>query len=510
MKYTFYFSIICLTLLMLLGCSKQPNSNVLNYVITDETSSISFSPYDSDLDTNATVVDHLVGTLVKYGPDGRYAPFLAEKWYSTQDNKWIFELKENLSSEDGQKITAENYVKSLKFIFKKLAHDGTLPTFDALIGWKEFIRGAGELKGLYYKDDKTLVFEFDRKIEGLIDYLAMPYYGFYSSSDFNPDGTWKNNQKISSTGAYKVKRYTENEILLEMRQDIFSYDKFAPQLVLVKKQKSEDALKENRSRSLLTISLEGKSISQSDFTLIKGPPIVLTTIILSPYKENVFHDLSMREVFVEDVLEYQTSNRFESSDKIVSTDFFVDYPGKQTSTPKGSIAPKDTLKIVKGKEVLIYIPSLLAKAERDYLDTLFTFILTKKHGIKFTYASDDPKDEQLIQKKINNKFFDIRVSTVFAGSTIDWFIVKMIFCTKLGVSYPDPSGRMCSLTKSYEEGKVALKDFQQRFNQIYREDSSVIPMFHGGATWLVSKDIDLKNIASTMSHPRFDLIRFVK
>ena len=87
----------------------------------------------------------------------------------------------------------------------------------------------------------------------------------------------------------------------------------------------------------------------------------------------------------------------------------------------------------------------------------------------------------------------------------------MMFCTKLGINFPDPSGRICELVSNGIESLKGIDNsFINQFNQILYEDAVIIPIQHLSSKWFVTNDIDPMSLPKTVIYPQFELIRTKK
>ena len=97
------------------------------------------------------------------------------------------------------------------------------------------------------------------------------------------------------------------------------------------------------------------------------------------------------------------------------------------------------------------------------------------------------------------------------GGGIENQLIKFMFCSNLGVTFSDPSRRICSLVDEYEKqyGDVVPKDamraYIKKFDEYVWEDASVIPVIKTGHAWLLSPDLSLETVNPTMDTPYFDL-----
>ena len=65
---------------------------------------------------------------------------------------------------------------------------------------------------------------------GILDWLAMPYYGFLACEDWSGD-SWKDPQKITASGAYKLEHIAANTVTLSKRPSWFSHESTSPEQV---------------------------------------------------------------------------------------------------------------------------------------------------------------------------------------------------------------------------------------------------------------------------------------
>ncbi len=183
------------------------SSNTLHVSFIGQTKSKSVSVFDSDFVGNLIHMEALVGTLLKYGNTGKYEPYLAERWIAN-DKKTIYKffIKNDIYDESDVKIDSDSYLASLTFLLGIYSKSYNPPVFDLLIGWSEFKKNPNvKIKGLISnKVDNSIEFHFEKSTSGLYEFLSMPYYGYYNLNDFNADGTWKDNLKITASAGYRI------------------------------------------------------------------------------------------------------------------------------------------------------------------------------------------------------------------------------------------------------------------------------------------------------------------
>ena len=100
--------------------------------------------------------------------------------------------------------------------------------------------------------------------------------------------------------------------------------------------------------------------------------------------------------------------------------------------------------------------------------------------LKIKYKVMDYYAKDYFKKIQEGNVYDIAYQGVDTGSDpINW-VIDMMWCTKMGVSFHDPIDSMCQLTQEYKSNTSAVIDekYKTRFNQIIENDATVIPLFH--------------------------------
>lgn len=199
------------------NASSSGKIKTLEVYFPEDSSSFSFSPYDSDALSNLVIMEHIVGTLVKFSPTGRFEPYLATQWNVSDDQlKWSFTLQQGLKFNDGTQIDPDNFVKAKTKILKFLGKNSQfVPIFSTLIGWNDFQDGkVDSIKGLR-SDQGKIIYEFTEVPDALLEYLSMPYYGAYPLDHFNDDGSWKDIKTSKSSAGYFVSSVKDDSLHLK-------------------------------------------------------------------------------------------------------------------------------------------------------------------------------------------------------------------------------------------------------------------------------------------------------
>lgn len=454
---------------------------------------------DSDLMEHETVLNSLVGTLVKYSKFGIIEPYLAESYSVSEDRKvWSYKLREGLTCDDGTAITPETFVAAL-YRQLQIYSGHSLPIdFANLVGYQEFHdKTESKIKGIQFTKS-TVVFEFTKAPQDLNEMLRMPYFGFWCPDNLS-ENQWNKTGRFVSSSAYSLGGESNQErIVLEKRKDWFSVKPESPErLNFFFANLLDFEKKSSLNRPFLLETSSNRTFENSvleNVKMIDGAPGTLAAMVLSPYKEGPFKDLNFRRYFLNKFRQTQPGSRFSSM-------YF--YPSAKTKIQEIDV-PKPEFK--KQKVTLAYVgkkKSTNVEALEKILSSLFA-----EDGLEFEFVGNLDTEDNWGKRMLSDREFDIRLAGVATGATLRPFIVRMMFATRLGVSFPDPSGRILTLVEEGESKPFALPpEYYQRFNQILYEDASVIPFLHFGPRWLMSESVDPESFPSTIVAPLFEDMR---
>lgn len=467
----------------------------LNYFINNPLG-VSIDPVDSDNMTNAILMKHLVGTLVRYANGGQFLPYLVEKFKSESNGHlWTFTFQQDLKCQDGEKITAQGYIDGLTNVLRMYSNQEELPVFSDLEGWSEFKKGAS-LSGLHAKSEYEVEFKFQKNAgPGFLEYLSMPYYGYFCRSNF-VDDKWKSKHSITSSGPYQLANeiFDPKEVNLLLRTDWPKNPKSAPKKVHFSTLLNDHSwLSKN---SVLHTNLGWNDLIPENHRQILGPPDVIRSIIMDPDGPSVFfNNIEARQILRNKILEVRANTIFSSKTATLADAF---YPGSKPEYSESLLkvtAPAEKLKVFLPKrknEDTAYAISILKEALNDLGWKYELFISGETAGIT---AADYRSKTQ----------FDIRVSSVVAGSVVEPWVVEMMFCSSLGVSYPDPSKKICSYINSIKhKSDFSLFEAGVEISKIVAEDASVVPIYHGRNTWYFTDDLDVSRISGDLIIPSFE------
>lgn len=485
------------------GIEDRNSISELDYIflVNDVSASSKFSLdiKDSDWGQHESILNSLVGTLVKYSSAGAIEPYLSYQFSVSEDRLvWKYDLRDKIFCEDGVAITAETFVEALHRQLRLYSKSTTPIDFENLIGYREFHEEKiNQIRGLSFKGN-SVIFHFTKPPQNLNEMLRMPYFGFWCPENLKED-RWIMSGKFVSSGPYSlVSSSSANKIVVEKRRDWFSVDEKSPSRINF----FHSSLNSFQSLSSLSKPFVVESTLDVNFdetifrklTLVHSPPTWLSTLVLSPYASSVFSDINLRKFFLNKLRKNQPGSKFNSI-------YF--YPAAKSEVVE-SVVEKPYSKNIKltvghyGK----------VKSKHVLQLELFLNSIFNSEGIEFEFIGNASGDQNWIEKMRSNRHFDIRFSSVDAGANVLNFVVKMMFCTKLGVSYPDPSGRICKLVYDYDANPHSIDSkYVKEFNQALYDDASVIPIEHYGTTWILSDKIDPMSFPATVETPLFERIR---
>jgi MarR-like DNA-binding transcriptional regulator SgrR of sgrS sRNA len=427
--------------------------------------------------------------LVKYGVSGKIEPYLSKSWTVSHDKKnWQFTIRDNLKCEDGTIITANVIKDNLLQNLKEYSHrKSSVIMFDHLLGWDDFIHNKSETILGLSAHDNIVELNFNENPDDLLELLRMPYFGLWLEKD----------HKIISSGPYTLKENSGNTVTLSLRKDWFTIADESIKEVEIGFVGFDVIEKELEPKSIVRMPTFVKAKEeQKDGYWITSPPTVIEAFVLSPNKHNFFDKLENRKIFKSRITKLYPS--------LVTSDFFYLSAKTQGLTESNLEYKKET----SHEKLTFSIERMAYSAEElETLKKIITIAL-EGSGIGFEIIPRDSQDKEWFAKSLSNNHFDGRIAVVDIGGYPIYTAIKMMFCTKMGINFPDPTNEICRIVN---EGIISAKEIDQtfvdKFNTIIHNDSIVIPIRHHSGKWLVSNDFDPKSLPTTTLYPQFELIR---
>jgi peptide/nickel transport system substrate-binding protein len=155
---------------------------------------------DNSVDnTTAMIASHYMDSLVRRTPDGELVPRLATEWTTTDENTWVFTLRDDATFHDGTPVTAADVVASVERI---IALDGpAAPQWERLVSVEAI-------------DDTTVQFNTSEPLGTLPTVLAVTWIG--PAAGISEDGFW---DKPIGSGPFMVDTFAPDETLRLVRYD---------------------------------------------------------------------------------------------------------------------------------------------------------------------------------------------------------------------------------------------------------------------------------------------------
>ena len=458
-------------------------------IITNNVEKARFSLDRRDASTASNIyfLNSVVGTLVKYGLSGRIEPYLAESWTVSNDKReWNFKIRPGLACQDGSVISAKLIRDNLENNLRQYAGTGSVIMFDHLHGWQDFKTDERKaLSGLKVVDGNILQFKFDDNPDDLLELLRMPYFGLWQES----------NGKLISSGPYAIENFSSQEVNLRLRPEWFTSTVFSIKNVSIRfaNEPREDA--EIPPNTMMKFPLFSKKNNFRNGYWIENLPVILEGIALSPYKKSLFSDVENRRIFIERI-----KSQLETQG--ISTAFYPSALTAEHRLQKKEYSHKDSGVLEFSLQRHNY-----SNAELTLISTLIKNAL-EGSGFEFRLVPASSDDPQRLDRENSNSYFDGRIFAVDVGAYPSYLGLKMMFCSKMGVSFPDPSGRICEMTRNrIKESRVLDQNFVNEFNSILLEDATIVPLGHYAEKWFVSESLDPRTLPSTTVYPQFELIR---
>lgn len=470
----------------------------LSYYI-EHPSKISLDPLESDYTPNAVIMKHLVGTLVRYANGGQFEPYLAEGFSSEKNGRrWVFKLRNNLKCQNGEAISAAGYISGFIKLARGYANRGPIPILSDMIGWQSFA-GGGALAGLIEGPTGEIIFEFHNPVSsGFLEYLSMPYYGYFCAANFKND-KWATFDTIISSGPFTLDSLSADKksAILNLRED---WPLATPNAI--RKVHYHGSIEPQSWESPATIvqkNLGWDDVEPKGFRKITGPPDLVRAIVLDKGPNDFFKDLARRKIFQSKIYEVQKHIPFRSKSANLAREFYAS--AKINAVEAKSSALKSS---APSKKLMIFTPTI----ETDESKFILSIATTALEELGWPYEVLSPSvNNSLTAIDIAKKDkFDIRITSVVAGSVMEPWVVEMMFCSNMGVSYPDPSGKICQkirqILSSSQPYDVQLGG--DEISALIHEDAAVIPIYHGRTTWYFSKDLDVSRISGDLIMPSFE------
>ena len=184
--------------------------NQREFVILSAHPNPDLNPHTASYNSEIQIINGLYEGLFSYDPlTLQPVPAICDTYKLSRDKKtWTFTLKENVMFSDGTKITAQNVLDSwIKLLKNPNAPFASL--FDIVCGATDFKNGkiTEEELGIKVKDEKTISVKLLNPAEHFINILCTQAFSVV------------NNDENCFSGAFVLKEYQQDYIILEKNQN---------------------------------------------------------------------------------------------------------------------------------------------------------------------------------------------------------------------------------------------------------------------------------------------------
>jgi hypothetical protein len=469
----------------------------LNYFLLNKqrtVAPITLDLFEAERYDAAVIVQQLIGNLVYYSNQGRYEPRIAESWRRLSPRNWIFNLKDNFKCENGEVINALNFKKSLEKSIFTLGKKGNLPVFSKLVGFQKFLSNFEiGLEGINVHNN-SLTFNFEEPVRsGLIQLLSFAPFGYICSENLKPDGTWKDNQKFISSGAYKVKEaIIGKKYVIEKREEWPIKKENSPKLIHLSHDLADT---ENPNLPAIIDSFTNVELIPEGYEHFPLVPEYLNVILLGNLKKGFFSDRNNR-LALREAIDINRSLSPQKWQNHIQTKTF--YP---TANDNNSNSDSKSTKLTS----FVQADDLIIEGKPPQINTarwLSWQILEgalKSLNLKYKFANNESSWAEM-----GNQSYDIRIRAPSVGGGIEAWGLDVVFCSPIGSRLPDPSGGVCKLISDYENDIIDEKVLSDQFLKIIDIDSAVIPISRFGMQWYVSGGFKKDSLSPLISVIRFD------
>jgi len=459
---------------------------------------ISTDILDIETYSNNLVVAPAIGNLVTYFSDERPIPYIAKSW-KKDGLRWIFELREGLKCENGEEITAKGFVRSLARSIRLYSQGSEHPIFRYLVGYDQLLKNSLSEFGGITADGNRLIFTFSKSIRGgFLEHLTMSPFGYICDANYDGD-KWRDSKKIVSSGPYSLEYIShEDHYKLKRREDWPEEFKGNFKKIVINRQGLE-AFKKAEGPRIIEVQNPG-SEDFVKYANIRQIPQNLIVVKLNPGR-GVFADQNNRTIFLDSFRRNFNNYKFEHISVFKTEHFFAsDKSSIKNIEIKKDRAPKKDVKLL--AKVMLKGPNTPNNINKEVI---------KQAAEELGWAIEfDSEPYESFKETFQNPKYDLYVQAAEIGGGFEGWVIDMLFCSDVGDRWPDPSGRICQLTKEYDSTDMSESVASQRFQDYLIEDAALIPTFHRGGFYLFSDSVDVKSLSPMVTRIRFEEIKAAK
>jgi hypothetical protein len=179
------------------------------------------------------------------------------------------------------------------------------------------------------------------------------------------------------------------------------------------------------------------------------------------------------------------------------------YPNMQRVTKDDKRLSKSEFSEWFHRKLKVVVSNALTKNQSSFAKNVLKSA-AESCGMTIGFENEDRSSPGWKERLDDLKDMDIRVVRVDIGGSYEPWVVRMMFCSRLGVSFPDPSGNICKLTENMNDRS---NDTAEKFEKVVYDDAAVNPLFHSAFSWIVSDDLGMDRFSPTANLIRFEAVQ---
>lgn len=450
----------------------------------------STDPMLYDLEVHHQTMRSVMATLVSKYKSGEIAPQIAKSWEANKDKtEWSIVNDDKWSFENGDNVRREDIVNNFKrLVVLKNAQNSKS-------GLLEFLKDAENLKninqdfdGIQIINDK-IVFKFIKPMPDFLEKVSFGIYSIAHPQNYNQNGEWKDPRKVIASSAYRISKWTEDELELELRNNLYiNKDSRNYKKIIFNYSKNDQEIYSNDIviKEKVNPNIDKLKWSYASTTLDNN----ITYVKVMKWKDehSIFHDrntrIKLRNIFY----------------KNLSTSGFNIVPSFFPLSIKGIIpfSVEESGSFDYQNKSFFSQPFFTTEKGNqlgDIFNNGFSLFCKEINAQAKTVAyPEDESDEE--------KVFDIQF--LGTGIVIDDPMddVNFMFKSKQGINLPDEDG---TIFKKLEDNKIDI----QEINRIIWEQGIIWPIRHYSMGFWIKKssNIDLSELNLTMQPIDFQFVK---
>lgn len=203
---------LIILLLFCFSCDKGEDSQSDNLILTLGENPETLDPHKASLAVESDILLQIGATLLDYGPDKKFYPYLAEDYSISENGRiWSFKLRKGITHHDGTPFNARTYKKNLE---RASAPETASPIAGSYLSLVDKIETPTDYDLIIYLKTPFLPFAF---------YLADPFLQPISEVALNKYGL-DYGQNPVSVGPFKLKNWQSGQEVVLERNENFNYN----------------------------------------------------------------------------------------------------------------------------------------------------------------------------------------------------------------------------------------------------------------------------------------------